>query len=117
MEAAASNSNRLRYEARHMPSAAMASRAAHVGRRQPDSSNAAHRRPCAIRLVARFIRATAPKGAKMFAASDMTSRCDTQSSRLVPSRTARHLASSEQQRQPTHCYYDYYYYYYYLYYY
>ena len=53
----------------------------------------------------------------MFAASDMTSRCDTQSSQLVPSRTARHLASSEQQRQPTHCYYDDYYYYYYLYYY
>ena len=53
-------------------------------RRQPNSSNAAHRRSCAIRLAVRLIRGTAPKGAKMFATSDMTSRCEAQSSRLVP---------------------------------
>ena len=88
----AASSNRSRYEARHMPSAAMASRAARAGRRQPNSSNAAHRRPCAIRLAVRLIRGTAPKGAKIFAASDMvSSRCEAQSSRLVPSRTTRRL--------------------------
>ena len=88
----AASSNRPRYEARHMTSAAMASRAARAGRRQPDRSNAAHRRSCAICLAVRLIRATAPKGpkgAKMLAASEMTSRCEAQSSRLVPSRTAR----------------------------
>ena len=74
-----------------MPSAAMASRAARAGRRQPNSSNTAHRRSCAIRLAARLIRGTSPKGAKMFEASDMTSRCEAQSSRLVPSRTTRRL--------------------------
>ena len=58
---------------------------------QPNSSNAAHGRSCAIRLAVRLIRGSAPKGAKMFAASDMTSRCEAQSSRLVPSRTTRHL--------------------------
>ena len=87
----AASSNRSRYEVRHMPSAAMASRAARPGRRQPNSSSAAHRRPCAIRLAVRLIRGTALKGAKMFEASDMTSRCEAQSSRLVPSRTTRHL--------------------------
>ena len=74
-----------------MTSAAIASRATRASRRQPDSSNAAHRRLCAFRLAVRLIRATEPKSAKMFAASDMTSRCEAQSSRLVPSRTARHL--------------------------
>ena len=81
-----------RCEARHMASAAMACRAARAGRRQPDRSNAAHRRSCAICLAVRLIRATAPKGpkgAKMLAASETTSRCEAQSSRLVPSRTAR----------------------------
>ena len=87
----AASSNRPRYEARHMPSEAMASRAARAGRRQPTSSNAAHRRSCAICLAVRLIRGTAPKGAKMFDASDMTSRREAQSSRLVPSRTTRHL--------------------------
>ena len=87
----AASSTRPRYEARHMSSAAMVGRAARAGRRQPNSSNAAQRRSCAIRLAVRLIRGTAPKGAKMFAASDMTSRCEAQSSRLVPSRTTRHL--------------------------
>ena len=95
----AASSNRSRYEARHMPSAAMASRAARAGRRQPNSSNAAHRRSCAIRLAVRLIRGTAPKGAKMFAASDMTSRCEAQSSRLVPSRTTRHLQRASRSGQ------------------
>ena len=74
----------------------MASRAARAGRRQPNSSNAAHRRPCVIRLAVRLIRGTAPKGAKMFAAIDMTSRCEAQSSWLVPSRTTRHSAGLSQ---------------------
>ena len=95
----AASSNRSRYEARHMPSAAMASRAARAGRRQPNSSNAAHRRSCAIRLAVRLIRGTAPKGAKMFAASDMASRCEAQSSRLVPSRTTRHLQRASRSGQ------------------
>ena len=95
----AASSNRPRYEARHMPSAAMASRAARAGRRQPNSSNAAHRRSCAIRLAVRLIRGTAPKGAKMFAASDMASRCEAQSSRLVPSRTTRHLQRASRSGQ------------------
>ena len=95
----AASSNRPRYEARHMPSAAMASRAARAGRRQPNNSNAAHRRSCAIRLAVRLIRGTAPKGAKMFAASDMASRCEAQSSRLVPSRTTRHLQRASRSGQ------------------
>jgi len=49
----AASSNRPRYEARHMPSAAMASRAARAGRRQLNSSNAARRSACAIRLAPR----------------------------------------------------------------
>ena len=95
----AASSNRPRYEARHMSSAAMASRAARAGRRQPNNSNAAHRRSCAIRLAIRLIRGTAPKGAKMFAASDMASRCEAQSSRLVPSRTTRHLQRASRSGQ------------------
>ena len=95
----AASSNRSRYEARHMPSAAMASRATRAGRRQPNSSNAAQIIPCAIRLAVRLIRETAPKGAKMFAASDMTSRCGAQSSRLVPSRTTRHLQRASRSGQ------------------
>ena len=85
----AASSNRPRYEAGHMTSVAMASCAAREGRGQPNSSNAAQRRPCAIRLAVRRIRGTAPKGAKMFAASDLPSRCEAQSSQLVPSRTTR----------------------------
>ena len=87
----AASSNRSRYEARHMPSAAMASRAARAGRRQPNSSNAAHRRSCAIRLAVRLVRETAPKGARMFTANDMTPTCKAQSSQLAPSLAARHL--------------------------
>ena len=95
----AASSNRSRYEARHMSSAAMASRAARAGRRQPNNSNAAHRTSCAIRLAVRLIRGTAPKGAKMFEASDMASRCEAQSSRLVPSRTTRHLQRASRSGQ------------------
>ena len=87
----AASSNRSRYEARHMPSAAMASRAARAGRRQPNSSNAAHRRSCAIRLAVRLIRESAPKGARIFTSNDVTSKCEAQSSQLAPSLAARHL--------------------------
>ena len=87
----AASSNRSRYEARHMPSAAMASRAARAGRRQPNSSNAAHRRSCAIRLAVRLIRESAPKGARIFTSNDVTSKCEAQSSQLAPSLVDRHL--------------------------
>ena len=90
----AASSNRPRYEARHMPSAAMASRAARAGRRQPNSSNAAHRRSCAIRLAVRLIRESAPKGARIFTSNDVTSKCEAQSSQLAPSLAARHLQGS-----------------------
>ena len=70
-----------------------------VTQKSLNSSNAAHRRSCAIRLAVRLIRGTAPKGAKMFAASDMTSRCEAQSSRLVPSRTTRHLQRASRSGQ------------------
>ena len=70
------NKTQISLFALHMPSAAAASRVVRAGRRQPDSSNAAQRRLCAISLALRLIRATAPKGTKMFAASGMTSRCE-----------------------------------------
>ena len=87
----AASSNRPRYEARHMPSAAMASRAERADRRQPNSSNAAHRRSCAIRLAVRLIRESAPKGARIFTSNDVTSKCEAQSSQLAPSLVDRHL--------------------------
>ena len=88
----ATSSNRPRHEkARHMPSAAMASRATtRADRRQPPTA-ATQRKEDRAPFAVRLIRGTAPKGAKIFAVSDMTSRCEAQSSRLVPSRTTRHL--------------------------
>ena len=95
----AASSNRASYEARHTPRAAAVARTARGDCSQPGSDSAAQRRSRAIRLAVRLIRGTAPKGAKMFAASDMTSRCEAQSSRLVPSRTTRHLQRASRSGQ------------------
>ena len=46
---------------------------------------------CAIRFAVRLVRGPAPKGAKMFKASGVTSKSEAHSSRPVPSRTARLL--------------------------
>ena len=87
----AASSDRARYEALRMSSAAAAARIARGDRGQLDSSNAAHRRSCAVRLAVRLVRGTAPKGAKMFTASDVTSKFETLPSWLMRSRTARLL--------------------------
>ena len=84
----AASSNRARHEARGMSSAAAAARTAHEDCTRLGSNNAAHRCSCAIRLAVRLVRGPAPKGAKMFKASDVTSKSEGQSSRSVPSRTA-----------------------------
>ena len=55
------------------------------------SDSAAQRRSRAIRLAVRLVRETAPKGARMFTANDMTPTCKAQSSQLAPSLAARHL--------------------------
>ena len=87
----AASSNRASYEARHTPRAAAVARTARGDCSQPGSDSAAQRRSRAIRLAVRLVRETAPKGARMFTANDMTSTCKAQSSQLAPSLAARHL--------------------------
>ena len=88
----AASSNRASYEARHTPRAAAVARTARGDCPHPGSDSAAQRRPSAIRLaVLRLVRETAPKGARMFTANDMTPTCKAQSSQLAPSLAARHL--------------------------
>ena len=87
----AASSNRASYEARHTPRAAAVARTGRGDCSQPGSDSAAQRRSRAIRLAVRLVRETAPKGARMFTANDMTSTCKAQSSQLAPSLAARHL--------------------------
>ena len=84
-------SNRASYEARHTPRAAAVARTARGDCSQPGSDSAVQRRSRAIRLAARLVRETAPKGARMFTANDITPTCKAQSSQLAPSPAARHL--------------------------
>ena len=84
---------RRRYEARRMSSAAAAACIARSDRGQLNSSNAAHRRPCAIRLAVRLVRGIAPKSAKIFTASDVTSQFEALPSWPVPDHARRGFSS------------------------
>jgi len=96
----AASGNRASYEARHTPRAAAVARTARGGCSQPGSISAAQRRSRAIRLAVRLVRETAPKGARMFTANDMTSTCKAQSSQLAPSLAARHLQGGSPRGAP-----------------
>jgi hypothetical protein len=95
----AASSNRASYEARHTPRAAAVARTARGDCSQPGSDSAAQRRSRAIRLAVRLVRETAPKGARMFTANEMTPTCKAQSSQLAPSLAARHLQGAHEVRR------------------